>query len=142
MLDQRGTGGSHPLSCRDGDDHDVPGGSEESRGVDVAAVQKETKHCLDALSAQADVRFYTTTDAVADLEDVRKALGSPTFNILGVSYGTRVAQQYAMRHPAAVRTLTLDGVAPNALVLGEDLSLIHISEPTRPSHISRMPSSA
>lgn len=123
LLDQRGTGGSHPLSCREGDDHDVPGGSEESRGVDVAAVRKETQHCLDALSAQADVRFYTTTDAVADLEDLRQALGSPTFNVLGVSYGTRVAQQYAMRHPDAVRTLTLDGVAPNALVLGEDFAV-------------------
>ena len=123
LLDQRGTGGSHPLSCRDGDDHDVPGGSEESRGVDVAAVQKETKRCLDGLSAQADVRFYTTTDAVADLEDVRKALGSPKFNVFGVSYGTRVAQQYAMRHPDAVRTLVLDGIAPNALVLGEDFAV-------------------
>jgi len=123
LLDQRGTGGSHPLSCREGDDHDVPGGSEDSRGVDVEAVRKETKRCLDGLSANADVRFYTTTDAVADLEDVRKALGSPHFNILGVSYGTRVAQQYAMRHPDAVRTLVLDGIAPNALVLGEDFAV-------------------
>ncbi|QDE41142.1 alpha/beta hydrolase [Luteibacter pinisoli] len=123
LLDQRGTGGSHPLSCRDGDDHDVPGGSEESRGVDADAVRKETKRCLDGLSAQADVRFYTTTDAVADLEDVRKALGSPQFDIFGVSYGTRVAQQYAMRHADAVRALVLDGIAPNALVLGEDFAV-------------------
>ncbi|HEY4093679.1 MAG TPA: alpha/beta fold hydrolase [Luteibacter sp.] len=123
LLDQRGTGGSHPLSCRDGDDHDVPGGSEESSGVDLDAVRKETKHCLDSLSAQADVRFYTTTDAVADLEDLRKALGSPKLNVLGVSYGTRVAQQYAMRHPEAIRTIALDGIAPNALVLGEDFAV-------------------
>lgn len=123
LLDQRGTGGSHPLSCRDGDDHDVPGGSDDNHGVDMDAVRKETKRCLDSLSAQADVRFYTTTDAVADLEDLRKALGSPPFDVFGVSYGTRVAQQYAMRHPESVRTLVLDGVAPNALVLGEDFAV-------------------
>ncbi|QWT19912.1 alpha/beta hydrolase [Bacillus sp. NP157] len=123
LLDQRGTGGSHPLSCRDGDDHDVPGGAEESRGVDMDAVRKETKHCLDGLSAQADVRFYTTTDAVADLDDVRKAIGSPKFDLLGVSYGTRVAQQFAMRHPDGVRSIVLDGIAPNALVLGEDFAV-------------------
>jgi pimeloyl-ACP methyl ester carboxylesterase len=123
LLDQRGTGSSHPLSCREGSDDGVPGGSEESSGIDDAAVKKETKHCLDSLSAQADVRFYTTTDAVADLEAMRHALGSPKLNVLGVSYGTRVAQQYAMRHPDAVRTLTLDGVAPNALVLGEDFAV-------------------
>ena len=35
--------------------------------------------------------------------------------------------------PTEYRLLTKEGV---------ELSLIHISEPTRPSHISRMPSSA
>ncbi|MET0327434.1 MAG: alpha/beta fold hydrolase, partial [Luteimonas sp.] len=122
LLDQRGTGGSHPLSCRD-DEPGVPGGAEEAHGFDADAVRRETRHCLDQLSQDADVRFYTTTDAVADLEDVRHALGSPKFDMVGVSYGTRVAQQYAMRHPDGLRTMVLDGVAPNALVLGEDFAV-------------------
>lgn len=122
LLDQRGTGGSHPLSCRD-DEPGSPGGADETHGFDADAVRKETRACLDQLSHDADVRFYTTTDAVADLEDVRRALGSPTFNLFGVSYGTRVAQQYAMRHPEGLRTLILDGIAPNGLVLGEDFAV-------------------
>lgn len=122
LLDQRGTGGSHPLSCRD-DEPGLPGGAEETHGFDAEAVRKETHHCLDQLSQDADVRFYTTTDAVADLEDVRRALGSPKFDLFGVSYGTRVAQQYAMRHPDGLRTLILDGIAPNSLVLGEDFAV-------------------
>jgi pimeloyl-ACP methyl ester carboxylesterase len=121
LLDQRGTGGSHPLSCRD-DEPGVPGGAEDVHGFDAEAVRRETRHCLDQLSQDADVRFYTTTDAVADLEDARRALGSPKFDMLGVSYGTRVAQQYAMRHPDGLRTLILDGIAPNELVLGEDFA--------------------
>lgn len=122
LLDQRGTGGSHPLSCRD-DEPGVPGGAEEAHGFDAEAVRRETRHCLDQLSQDADVRFYTTTDAVADLEDVRRALGSPKLDVVGVSYGTRVAQQYAMRHPDGLRTMVLDGVAPNVLVLGEDFAV-------------------
>lgn len=122
LLDQRGTGGSHPLSCRD-DTPGEPGSAETTHGFDAAAVRRETQHCLDELSQNADVRFYTTTDAVADLEDARRALGSPRFDLVGVSYGTRVAQQYAMRHPDGLRTLILDGVAPNSLVLGEDFAV-------------------
>lgn len=120
LLDQRGTGRSHPLSCRDSEPGDA---GEDEGGFDADKVRRETRHCLDQLSTDADVRFYTTTDAVADLEDARQALGSPTFDLLGVSYGTRVAQQYAMRHPDAVRTITLDGVVPNALVLGEEFAI-------------------
>ena len=122
LLDQRGTGDSHPLSCRN-DEPGVPGGAEDTRGFDAEVVRKETRECLDQLSRDADVRFYTTTDAVADLEDVRRALGSPQFDLFGVSYGTRVAQQYAMRHPEGLRTLILDGIAPNSLVLGEDFAV-------------------
>ncbi|URL58842.1 alpha/beta hydrolase [Luteibacter flocculans] len=122
LLDQRGTGDSHPLSCRN-DEPGVPGGAEDTSNFDAAAVRKETRACLDQLSRDADVRFYTTTDAVADLEDVRRALGSPQFDLFGVSYGTRVAQQYAMRHPEGLRTLILDGIAPNSLVLGEDFAV-------------------
>lgn len=118
LLDQRGTGESHPLSCRD-----EPGGADDSHLLQADAIRHDTQRCLDQLSKDADVRFYTTTDAVADLEDVRQALGSPRFDILGVSYGTRVAQQYAMRHPQSVRTLALDGIAPNSLVLGEEFAV-------------------
>ena len=119
LLDQRGTGGSHPLSCRD----DEAVGADATHAFDTEAVSHETRMCLDQLSREADVRFYTTTDAVADLEDVRRALGSPKLNLLGVSYGTRVAQQYATRHPEGLRTLILDGVVPNTLVLGDDFAV-------------------
>jgi pimeloyl-ACP methyl ester carboxylesterase len=41
---------------------------------------------------------------------------------MGVSYGTRVAQQYAMRYPQHTRTILLDSVAPNAIYLGNDFA--------------------
>jgi len=120
LLDQRGTGGSNPLTCKD-EGEGTEGGSED---IDTSPERQkqETERCLKQLAGRADPRYYTTTIAAQDLEDVRKALGSPTFDLVGVSYGTRMAQQYAMRYPNAVRSLVLDGVVPNELVLGQDFA--------------------
>jgi pimeloyl-ACP methyl ester carboxylesterase len=118
LLDQRGTGGSNPLSCKGPEQ----AATDETVGFDPQRLRAETARCLQQVQAKADPRYYTTTIALEDLEDVRKALGEPQFDLIGVSYGTRVAQQYAMHYPSAIRSLVLDGVAPNALVLGEDFA--------------------
>lgn len=117
LVDQRGTGDSNPLDCPDASsDEDFSTGAEftETLAHDFAT------RCLAEISDRADVRFYTTTDAIADLEAVRIAIGAPTINLYGVSYGTRVAQQYAAAYPLSARTLVLDGVVPNDLVLGAE----------------------
>ena len=112
LIDQRGTGHSNLLSCDlDDDDSDASDSSP-------AAAQAEAAKCAAALASKADLRFYTTTDAVADLDAVRAALGVAQVNLVGISYGTRVAQQYAMRHPAQTRSIVLDSVVPNTLGLG------------------------
>ena len=116
LLDQRGTGGSNGLLCKPEHEDAVP------NTLDIEAVRKAARDCLAAVGDKADVRYYATTDAVADLEALRQALGSPTFDLVGVSYGTRMAQQYALRHPEGVRSIVLDSVAPNALVLGQDFA--------------------
>jgi pimeloyl-ACP methyl ester carboxylesterase len=119
LLDQRGTGGSNPLSCKSEEKPATPDANLED---DPAKLKAEVARCLAEVEKNADPRFYTTTVAARDLEDVRKALGSPTFDLVGVSYGTRMAQQYAMHYPNAVRSIVLDGVVPNQLVLGEDFA--------------------
>ena len=110
LVDQRGTGKSNLLSCAMEEDDDEDSSPEAMRAA--------AERCVKALSEKADLRHYTTTDAVADLESVRKAIGAARINLVGVSYGTRVAQQYAMRHPASTRSIVLDSVVPNTLGLG------------------------
>ncbi|MDX8153142.1 alpha/beta fold hydrolase [Patulibacter brassicae] len=51
---------------------------------------------------------YGTTDVVADLEEVRRARGYDRLLLVGVSYGTVLAQRYAAAHPARVSGLVLD----------------------------------
>ena len=119
LLDQRGTGGSNALTCKDSDDATTP---DDDDSFDADKMRAAAADCLKQLASRADPRFYTTTVAAQDLEDVRKALGSPQFDLIGVSYGTRMAQQYLMRYPDAVRSVILDSVVPNSLALGEDFA--------------------
>jgi len=119
LLDQRGTGGSHALSCPATEKSMQ---KSEAQAFDPDRVKSLTAQCLAEVEKTADPRFYTTSDAVADLEAVRRALGSPRLDLVGVSYGTRMAQQYAGAHSDAVRSIVLDSVVPNQLVLGEDFA--------------------
>lgn len=112
LVDQRGTGKSNLLNCKS-DDEDA-----DSTDLSAEAMRASALRCAETLGKQADLRHYTTTDAVADLDAVRKALGAAQINLMGVSYGTRVAQQYAMRHPQATRSVVLDSPVPNTIRLG------------------------
>ena len=53
---------------------------------------------------------------------MRQALGAAQVDLIGVSYGTRVAQQYAKRYPAQTRAVVLDGVLPNDVVAGGEFA--------------------
>jgi len=118
LVDQRGTGGSNPLEC------DRTGLAELGGDVDKAlqALVGLAEECAREVADRADTRLYTTTDAVADLEAVRQAIGAGQINLVGGSYGTRVAQQYAKQYPQHVRSIVLDGVAPNDLVVGGEFA--------------------
>jgi pimeloyl-ACP methyl ester carboxylesterase len=118
LYDQRGTGLSNALRCDDMDDADSPLLPTDAERVQ--SIQKATKACLQSL--KADVRFYNTSSAITDLEAIRKALGAKQINLFGISYGTRMAQQYAMNYPSSTRSLIIDGVAPNEMILGADMA--------------------
>ena len=119
LVDQRGTGGSNKLACPDAQGDDAFGNGDLR---DMDKIKAYAQRCAQSLAAHADPRFYSTTDAIADLDAVRATLGAERINLYGVSYGTRVAQQYARHYPQHTRTVTLDGVVPNTLVLGNEFA--------------------
>ena len=105
FLDQRGTGRSHPLDC-----HPTPRDASLAEMLDPDPREDVFRKCLAGYDA--DVRLYTTSIAMDDLDEVRDALGYPRVNLWGGSYGTRAALVYLRQHPDRVRTAILDGVAP------------------------------
>jgi pimeloyl-ACP methyl ester carboxylesterase len=119
LVDARGTGDSQPLVCRDSEGR---ANLTEGDSEDVDTARRFARGCAETLGRDADLRYYSTGEHIDDLEAVRRALGVAQFNLIGVSYGTRVAQQFAMRYPASTRSVVLDSVVPNSLVLGAEHS--------------------
>jgi pimeloyl-ACP methyl ester carboxylesterase len=101
FLDQRGTGASNPLDCPRLDLVEILGGA----GALV-------RQCAAALSARANLELYSSLDAVKDLEDLRAALGHERINLVGVSYGVRVALLYMRAHGRRVRSAILRAAYP------------------------------
>jgi pimeloyl-ACP methyl ester carboxylesterase len=95
-FDQRGTGGSGLLRCR-----------ELERDVRLRSV-RAGEACARRLGAART--HYTTPDSVEDLEAIRAELGVERLTLFGISYGTELALAYARAHPDHVDRLILDSV--------------------------------
>ncbi len=111
LVDQRGTGRSAPLVC----DYPEDWRDQASQPAELRAV---TLKCLAKLGER--VRYYTTSVAVRDLDTVRRAMGYAAIDLYGSSYGTRVAELYMRRFPAAVHAVILDGVTYPEQAIGPD----------------------
>jgi pimeloyl-ACP methyl ester carboxylesterase len=103
MLDQRGTGGG-ALSC--------PALQRIMGSSDLTVPTASAVRACAATIGSAR-RFYTTADTVADIDTLRQALGVDQLTIDGASYGTFVAERYALAHPGNVARLVLDSVVPH-----------------------------
>lgn len=99
VFDQRGTGSSGRLACS---------GLEGEGGI--ATIGQAFERC--ALQIGAPRGSYTTQESVADIEALRQAMGYRKLVLFGVSYGTKVALEYAERYPQSVEALVLDSVVP------------------------------
>ena len=100
VFDQRGTGSSGPLACP----------ALENSAEVFGAIGQAFERC--ALQIGAARGSYTTQESVADIEAIRQAAGYEKLVLFGVSYGTKVALEYAERYPQNVESLVLDSVVP------------------------------
>ena len=119
FVDQRGTGKSAPLECPD--ESKLPVAEALDADKQLARLQA----CQTQLMKlpYGDLRFFTTTLAMQDMDAVREALGIPQWNLIGASYGTRAALEYLRQFPAKVRRTVIDGVAPPDMVLPASFSM-------------------
>lgn len=115
FVDQRGTHRADPLLPCPGweqfqfDAVSIPFASDSSTAADVAAI----KACHDQLAATGvDLAAYNSTENAADIADLRVALGIDSWNVYGVSYGSRLALTILRDHPQGIRSVVLDSVSP------------------------------
>jgi pimeloyl-ACP methyl ester carboxylesterase len=102
LVDIRGTGGSNPLHCRL---------LQEKKDLQEQFTEmypaEAVKDCYGSLSQKADLTQYNTTNIVRDIDEVRQWLGYQKIHLYGLSYGTRLAQEYIRRFPASVESAVL-----------------------------------
>ena len=126
LVDQRGTGKSNPLQCKFDDEDKASPDAVDASAADATNRRKPRARWRSsaATSSRARPTCASTRRPMrcAISTPVREAIGAQKINLMGVSYGTRVAQQYAMRYPQHTRTIVLDSVAPNAIYLGNDFA--------------------
>ena len=100
MFDQRGTGGSGLLRCR---------GFERRLG---SSLTTPAGSCGRSLGDRRS--YYTSPDSADDLDALRARIRADKIALYAVSYGTRVALEYARRYPQHVERMILDSpVAPD-----------------------------
>ena len=93
-MDQRGTGASGAIDC-----------PALQRGV--GAFVNLVAACARTLGDAANA--YGSAAAAEDLHAILRGLGVPKVDLYGDSYGTYLAQVFALHHPDNVRAMVLDG---------------------------------
>jgi len=97
FFDERGTGSSGAIDC---------GPLQREEGQEYIAIGE----CADQLGP--DYAAYTSAEAARDMDAVREALGLGKIVLYGDSYGTLLAQAYAVRFAPRLRGLILDSAYP------------------------------
>lgn len=92
-------------------------GTGRSDVVDCPALQKgliQESIAIGECANQLGPRFagYTSAEAAADLDAVRRSLGLGRVFFYGDSYGTLFGQAYVARYPGSLRGLILDSAYP------------------------------
>src|ERR1700733_1268415 len=123
--DPRGVGASTAVQCFPnldaenaflGDDADFPARPDQQAGY-ISRWASFGKICKERNGAL--LRHVSTADTARDLNLLRRELGQPKLNYIGVSYGTYLGATYANLFPRQVGKMVLDGnVAPTAWTNG------------------------
>jgi pimeloyl-ACP methyl ester carboxylesterase len=123
LLEQRGTAYAQPhLDC--------PEWAEAEYQSNLPGVEEYQSDSLFARAAAAcrnrlirkgiDLTGYRTTEIAADIADLRKTLGIDQYNLLTISYSTKIAQVLLRDHPQGIRSVVMDSPLPLSVNYDEE----------------------
>lgn len=68
--------------------------------------------CLaETVATGVDLSLYNTTQSARDVRAIMDALGYPTYNAFGISYGTKLAQELMRTAPDGLRSVVIDSIS-------------------------------
>ena len=115
FFEQRGTAYAQPhLDCPEWAQaiyqSNLPQSSEQESEQLLA---KATIDCRNRLiKSGIDLNGYSTTASAADIADLVKVLGIKEYNLLTLSYGTKIAQVMLRDYPKGIRSVVMDSPLP------------------------------
>lgn len=114
FFDQRGIGQSGGLQCVNAAvafyRADWLTDTPEQQAAFLNTARTFAQDCVTEMGLPVEkLPFYSTRQAVEDLEVFRQAMGGRLLWLYGESYGTQYAQTYAAAHPEGLGGLMLDG---------------------------------
>lgn len=98
LIDPRGLHESGPLYCK---------ALNKPRILERYYDPEAVKACREELAQDADLETYSTLNAIADYEDIRKWLGYSQWDVGGWSYGARFMLTYLHTYPESIRSVIL-----------------------------------
>lgn len=115
VFDQRGVGSSEPaLDCPEITEvylEDLAGLLDPESAASAQLDAQDA--CRDRLvAAGVNLEAYNSIASANDVEAMRSLLGHEQLNVIGISYGTRLAQTYMRMYPESIRSVVLDSVFP------------------------------
>lgn len=127
IIGQRGTGSAQPsLECDDAVQlsldllDDVTTLAEET-----SAFERAYANCMSEFRSDGvDLAAYNSVQNATDVEALRLALGFDQWNVIGISYGTRLGQTLMRLYPDGIRSVVLDSVLPTRREAGADIPTV------------------
>ncbi|RZS93365.1 TAP-like protein [Aquimarina brevivitae] len=115
LIEQRGTAFAQPsLDCPEWSQAvytsnlNTDKNEKQNELLENAAIK-----CKKRLTQQGiDLNSYTTTDIAADINDLVNVLKIETYNLLTISYSTKIAQVLMRDYPERIRSVVMDSPLP------------------------------
>jgi pimeloyl-ACP methyl ester carboxylesterase len=130
LLEQRGTTYAKPhLACPEWAQavyqSRLPGLTDEQLD---SLLRQAALDCRDRLLGEnIDPQGYNTQEIAADVEALRQTLGIEQYNLLTLSYGTKIAQTLLRDYPEGIRSVVMDSPLPLEVNYDEE-SVGHLLE--------------
>jgi pimeloyl-ACP methyl ester carboxylesterase len=115
VYDRRGGGFSEPsLDCPEVVDQAFSDTGHLVTPSDwTAVIERSLLDCAKRLRSQGvKLEAYNSIEDAADVADIRKALGIEAWNLIGVSYGSRLALTILRYQPEGLRSAVIHSVDP------------------------------
>ena len=112
LAEQRGAGMSRPLLNCPGSDLFAPLSRPLSLAEEVREMREDFAQCMRDVTARADLSAHTTASSAGDFAELRRALKIPQWDLIGLSYGSRLAFELMERDLEGVRAAVMDSAVP------------------------------